>query len=76
VKSDDFLAVLVGEASKTYHAQPSGQKNAQAAAIRALDHHNVQDEPTRKSLLSKVCSALGKNGGKIAAARRKQFMLF
>jgi len=76
VKSEDFLAVLVGEASDLYRAQSYRQKNAQAAAIQALDNHNVQDEPTRKSLLSKICSALGKSGGKTAAARRGQLMLF
>jgi hypothetical protein len=76
VKSEDFLTVLLGEASDLYHKQPHQQKNAQAAAIKVLDNHNVQDRPIRKSLLSKICSALGKSGGRTTAARRRQLMLF
>lgn len=76
MKSEEYLNMLVTETSKNYHAQPAGKRNAQAAAIHVLDRHNVQDPPIRKSFLSKICTALGKNGGAIAAAKRKQLSLF
>ncbi len=71
MKDESFLTILVEEASNTYHAQSSQGKNAQVAAIQALNRHNVWNKPTRDLLLSKICSALGKNGGKTTATRRR-----
>lgn len=66
------LQKLITAMGKIYYAQPKDERNGKAAIEQALNEGGVTNIPDREWYSSRMCSELGTNGGKTAAARRKQ----
>jgi hypothetical protein len=69
------LLKLITAMGKIYYAQPKGKRNAMEAINQALNEGGVTHIADREWYFPRMCSKLGKSGGKTSAAKHKQLAL-
>jgi hypothetical protein len=74
LEREERLAKLIKKFGEIYYSQPKEKRNAMAAINQTLDNAGITYLPDREWYFPRMCSALGINGGKTTAARRKQMV--